>query len=387
MSLQVGKLTKIKSRYKVVEDWQTATNEYKLIANWYRNYYSKSKPLPSKVGLALFAYLYIYKSKFSKEYRGKHIKIISESDDGNQFEILNTSNANPNDYDFRGQLIRMDLPLITYQNNVTFEVTFEKIPFPKPPKKDSNPNTQKIEYKQNDNVFIKGSVMERAENKNDDLVRIKITNFDKFISMNMENNENNTKSLIIELKKSEIISATELSLKSDKAENAENDDDASNFQTDEEENEDRWDSDYDSADPRYGGFDQGDPFISGEYYFIGIISNKVDEFDTDTNNYHLDGFGIDSATDYIYVGEGNNVVDTEELEKPWKKPAILNKDVVRCEVNMKERYLTFYKNGEKFGPKEKDYTISFNQYGASNKTWFPAVCIVNKNVKAVFKYL
>ena len=38
----------------------------------------------------------------------------------------------------------------------------------------------------------------------DDLVRIKITNFDKFISMNMEN-LNNTKSLIIEVKKSEIL--------------------------------------------------------------------------------------------------------------------------------------------------------------------------------------
>lgn len=113
----------------------------------------------------------------------------------------------------------------------------------------------------------------------------------------------------------------------------------------------------------------------------------MDQFDTDTNNYHLDGFGIDSASDYIYVGEGNNVIDTEELDEPWTKPPILNLDIVRVECNMQKRQLTFYKNGEKFGPKDKDYTLSFDQYGSKNKTWYPAVCIVNKNVKAVFKYL
>ena len=91
--------------------------------------------------------------------------------------------------------------------------------------------------------------------------------------------------------------------------------------------------------------------------------------------------------DYVYCGEGNNVIDTEELEEPWSKPSILNKDVVRVECNMQKKTLTFYKNGKKFGPKGKDYTLSFDHYGVQNKQWYPAVCIVNKDTKAVFSYL
>eukprot|EP01084_Bolivina_argentea_P139408 245247_1 len=317
--------------------------------------------MPSKVALTLFAYLYVYKSKFSKTYRGTHIDIISEKDD--QFEILNTSTKNPDDFDFRGQLIRMELPLVTYHNNIVFEIYFEKL-LPKKGKK----KTKNTGYKAEDNVLIKGSVMDRAQS-DDDLVRIKITNFAKFISMNMENNNDKTKSLIIELKQSEIVRASK------------DNDDAVSVGSDY-----GTDSDFDETDPRYVGLEAGDPFVSGEYYFIGIISNKVETFDTDTDDYHLDGYGIDSATDYVYVGEGNNVVDTEELNEPWSKPSILNLDKVKVVCDMSKKTLTFYKNGTKFGPKDKDYTMSFDHYGVNNKQWYPAVCIVNKNVKAVFKY-
>jgi len=381
MALNVGKLTQIKSRYKVIEDWQSETNEHKLVSNWYRHYAPNTIRIPSKVALLLFAYLYIYKSKFSKSYKGKHIKVVSESADGNSFELLNTSNSNPNDYDFRGQLIRMDLPLITYHNHVAFEVYFEKLPYKINKKattdkdKEDKSTTSTSAYKANDQVLLKAMVMERPQSEhNDDLVRIQITNFDKFISMNMEND----KSVIIELNKSQLIKSI------DDGDGDAAEDEKSDFETDEE-NEENVDSDYDSADPRYSGFEQGDPFITAEYYFVGIISNKVDEFNTDTNNYHLDGFGIDSAKDWVYLGEGNNVVDSMgdeedfEWDEPWGKPSILNLDVVRCEINMRAKTLTFYKNGEKIGPTKENHTISFDNYGVANKTWYPAICIVNKN--------
>ena len=265
MSLSVGKLTKIKSRYKVVEDWQTETNEYKLAANYYRNYYTKSssKPLPPKIGLALFSYLYSYQSEFSKTYRGKYMKILSQTEEDkkeNKYSILNKSNANPNDYEFRGQLIRMELPLISYHTNVCWEVYFEKIPIKIPNKTDKNEQNQKSE--QNKSVLIKAAVMDRDNKDNDDLVRIKITNFDKFISMNMENN---AKSLIIELKKSEIIN----NIKTE-----ETVDDASDFDTDEE--EDNLDSDYDENDPRYVGLEQGmNIFINYHKDTMSLDKNKA----------------------------------------------------------------------------------------------------------------
>eukprot|EP01084_Bolivina_argentea_P251742 422347_1 len=378
MSLLPGKLTKIKSRYKVVDDWQASTNEHKILNYFYRTHSKQSKPLTPKIALVLFAYLYIYKSKFSKTYRGKHIKLISETN--NEYQVLNTSKANPNDYDFRGQLIRMELPLITYHNKLTFQVYFEKMPREKKTDNKNDTTNQKpaenTQIGNNNDTFIKGSII--SDNNENGTVRIKITNFAKFISMNMENNDN-TKSIIIEVNKSEILT------KNDILNNDNNDDDKSDFETDEEDA--NTDSDYDENDPRYGGFEVGDPFVSGEYYFIGIISNKVETFDTDTNNYHLDGFGIDSATDYVYVGEGNNVVDTEEFNEPWAKPSILNLDKVKVECDMSNKTLTFYKNGVKFGPKDKDYTMSFDHYGVKNKLWYPAVCIVNRDVKAVFKYL
>eukprot|EP01084_Bolivina_argentea_P089120 160876_1 len=171
-----SKLTKIKSRYKVVEDWQEKTNEFKLVSNIYRNHGRNKKPLPSKVRLVLFAYLYKYRSTFSKTFRGSHISITS--DDG--LTVLNKSNQNPQDFNFRGQLIRMQLPLIPYHTNVRWEIYFEKM---KPPKKTEKKNETKNDDE--NEVFIKASIVDTNDDNNDN-VRVKITNFDKFISMNME---------------------------------------------------------------------------------------------------------------------------------------------------------------------------------------------------------
>ena len=120
-----------------------------------------------------------------------------------------------------------------------------------------------------------------------------------------------------------------------------------------------------------------------KYHFV-----KVSTFDVDANEYHLDGFGVDTATDYVYLGEGNKVMDSnEDIEPQWDKPCILNKDVIKVDVDMMAKTLTFYKNGKRFGPQDCDYTISFDGYGVRNKQWYPAICIMNKNVRAIFKYL
>ena len=77
----------------------------------------------------------------------------------------------------------------------------------------------------------------------------------------------------------------------------------------------------------------------------------------------------------------------EDMEPPWDKPSILNKDVVRVDIDMVAKTLTFYKNGQRFGPSDCAHTLDFSGYGVDNKQWFPAICLMNKNVRAVFKYL
>merc|ERR1712113_456368 len=121
---------------------------------------------------------------------------ISESNSGQTFEILNTSNRNPNDFDFRGQLIRMETPLITEHNHVCFEVYFEKIP---PKIEEIKPMKAKQQK-----VLIKGSLIEHISS-NDGMVRVKIDNFERIISNDKEN-----KSLIIELQQSEIMNDDEM---------------------------------------------------------------------------------------------------------------------------------------------------------------------------------
>ncbi len=190
-----------------------------------------SKPLVPKIALVLFAYLYIYKSKFSKTYRGNHIKLLSET--ANRFEVLNTCKANPNDYNFRGQLIRMELPLITYHNSLTFEVYFEKIPREKRKQKD-----KQITNENDDETFIKGTII--GNNSDNKTVRIQITNFAKLISMNMETNDN-TKSIIIEVNKFEMLSKKDIL--------NDVDDGKSDFDTHKSNDANNTDSDYDSSDP------------------------------------------------------------------------------------------------------------------------------------------
>mmetsp|Transcript_26037 Transcript_26037/g.42558 ORF Transcript_26037/g.42558 Transcript_26037/m.42558 type:complete len:405 (-) Transcript_26037:85-1299(-) len=396
------RLTKIKSRYKVVESWQLDTDDYKVISYVYRMQQPllMSVPhLPDKVGLCLFAYVHAYRSKVSRRYKGKEMEIVSESDDGSAFTVLNTSTQDPNSFSFRGQLIRMERPLLTDHNHVAFEIYFEKIPPQRPAARsiyDKRMMLQMPQYKPHEKVLVKATVEPPSSSSaSSNLVRIKLNNVEQVISAD-------GKTVILELNASQITTSAQATTNrgnssdssgGDLKNNDDDSDDNGGFDTDEEDvqyagKKHTEQHDFEAAtEMECTGFDQGDPFVSGEYYFVGIISNKVDTFDTDPNNYHLDGFGIDSATDYIYDGEGNEVLDTEELENPWHKPAILNLDVVRCEINMARKTLTFYKNGEKFGPPNKDYTLSFNHYGSINKEWFPAVCIMNKNVQAVFKYV
>ena len=137
----------------------------------------------------------------------------------------------------------MEHALLPIHNHISFEVYFEKLSYHR------TAETNK-ETESGNEVLIKGTLLEKLD---DDLVRIRIDDLSQFQWMKSEQNKS-TKSGVIELKASNLVMRNE-----------------GNDVVD----GDATDSDYDSGDPRYYDLEEGAPFVSGEYYFIGIISNKV----------------------------------------------------------------------------------------------------------------